>query len=236
MNVLIAEDDPVSRRLLEATLTKWGYGVVTCSDGAEAWRTLQREGTPPLVILDWMMPGMDGVEVCRKVRERPHDPLVYIILLTAKGRSEDVVAGLEAGADDYIVKPFDREELHARVRAGTRVLDLQQKLADRVRENAQLDMLAQTTRALAHHVRNAITPILGMAELLDAEKMPEGASLKHIAIQEGNRIAAIIDALIEMSETGVAPTVPYAGQGSKQMLNMDPLIQRYLEKRGIKPR
>jgi len=134
MKILIAEDDWGSRRLLEVTLTKWGYDVVVCSDGAKAWQTLQQEDAPPLAILDWMMPGLDGVEVCRKARENfPSRPL-YLILLTAKDRREGLVAGLEAGADDYVAKPFDREELHARVRVGLRVVELQRNLANRVQE------------------------------------------------------------------------------------------------------
>ena len=134
MRILIAEDDAVSRRRLEATLQKWGYEVLAVEDGLAAWEVLQGEMPPPLAILDWMMPGMDGIEVCRKVRERSPSRPLYIIVLTARGSREDVVAGLQAGGDDYVTKPFDREELHARVRVGLRVLQLQMNLADRVRE------------------------------------------------------------------------------------------------------
>jgi sigma-B regulation protein RsbU (phosphoserine phosphatase) len=134
MRILIAEDDAVSRRRLEATLQKWGYEVLAVEDGLAAWEVLQSEMPPPLAILDWMMPGMDGIEVCRKVRERSPSRPLYIIVLTARGSREDVVAGLQAGGDDYVTKPFDREELHARVRVGLRVLQLQMNLADRVRE------------------------------------------------------------------------------------------------------
>jgi DNA-binding response OmpR family regulator len=141
MKILIAEDDQVSRRLLEATLVKGGYDVIACSDGAEAWQVLQNGNAPPLAILDWMMPEMDGVEVCRRVHEMLTSQPTYLILLTAMGRKEDVVGGLEAGADDYVTKPFDREELLARVRVGLRVVELQRNLADRVRELE--DALAQ---------------------------------------------------------------------------------------------
>lgn len=134
MRILIAEDDAVSRRRLEATLQKWGYEVLAVEDGLAAWEVLQGEMPPSLAILDWMMPGMDGIEVCRKVRERSPSRPLYIIVLTARGSREDVVAGLQAGGDDYVTKPFDREELHARVRVGLRVLQLQMNLADRVRE------------------------------------------------------------------------------------------------------
>jgi CheY-like chemotaxis protein len=130
--VLIAEDDPISRRLLEATLQRWGYEVVVTVDGAAAWTGLSDPGAPTVAILDWMMPGLDGVEVCRRVRARGGPTAPYLILLTAKGQREDVVAGLEAGADDYVTKPFDREELRARLKVGMRIVDLQKSLADRV--------------------------------------------------------------------------------------------------------
>jgi DNA-binding response OmpR family regulator len=131
---LIAEDDAVSRRLLEATLTKWGYEVIATSDGLQALEVLCQPDAPSLAILDWMMPGMDGAEVCLKAREMAADRSLYIILLTAKGRKEDVVEGLTAGADDYIVKPFDRSELKARMNAGERILRLQAELSSRVKE------------------------------------------------------------------------------------------------------
>jgi diguanylate cyclase (GGDEF)-like protein len=128
MRILIAEDDPVSRRLLEAKLVKWDYEVVVTKDGNEAWLALQEKDAPPLAILDWMMPGMDGVEVCRKVRERIKEPYTYIILLTALQQEEDLVAGMEAGADDYIAKPFKSNELKVRLRAGRRIIELQGEL------------------------------------------------------------------------------------------------------------
>lgn len=128
MRILIAEDDPVSRRLLQALLVKWGYEVVVTRDGEEAWSVLQQENAPRLVIVDWMMPGMDGVQICRRVRDR-HDSLyTYILLLTAKSQKEDIIRGIRAGADDYITKPFDANELNARLRAGKRILDLQSEL------------------------------------------------------------------------------------------------------------
>ena len=134
MKILIAEDDPVSRRLLEATLDKFGYEVVVADNGAEAWTVLQSEDTPHLAILDWMMPEIDGLEVCRRVRARPTTTPPYLILLTARSGKEDVVAGLDAGANDYLAKPFDRAELRARLQVGAHVLHLQQNLADRVCE------------------------------------------------------------------------------------------------------
>jgi DNA-binding response OmpR family regulator len=134
MRILVAEDQAVSRRILEATLRKWGYEVIAVEDGTQAWEALQAEDAPPLVILDWLMPGMDGIEICRQIRQSPSRRPIYLILLTARGGSEDKVTGLQSGADDYITKPFNHEELRARVQVGIRVLELQGALAQRVRE------------------------------------------------------------------------------------------------------
>ena len=128
MKILIAEDDPIPRRLLQASLTKSGYEVITARDGNEAWEALQAEDAPRLAILDWLMPGMDGVDVCRRVRGRSNAPYVYILLLTSKDRKEDVVAGMDAGADDYLTKPFDPHELQVRLHAGQRILELEAAL------------------------------------------------------------------------------------------------------------
>jgi two-component system cell cycle response regulator len=128
MKILIADDEAVSLKLLEARLRKWGYEVIAVRDGSEAWQVLAREGSPGLAILDWQMPGIDGLELCRRLRQLNREPYVYVILLTAKNRSEDVVAGLEAGADDYVAKPFDAHELQVRLRAGRRIIELCEQL------------------------------------------------------------------------------------------------------------
>ncbi|HYV18382.1 MAG TPA: response regulator transcription factor [Verrucomicrobiae bacterium] len=134
MRILIAEDDLVSRKMLEATLTRWGYEVLVTCDGQAALQALTGPDAPRVAILDWMMPSLDGVDVCRRIREGSVAQPPYVILLTAKGNKEDIVSGLEAGADDYIIKPFDREELRARLQAGLRIVTLQNQLAARVRE------------------------------------------------------------------------------------------------------
>jgi diguanylate cyclase (GGDEF)-like protein/PAS domain S-box-containing protein len=130
MRILIADDDPVSRRILEAKLVKWGYDVVVTCDGAEAWDALRSEDAPRLAILDWMMPGIDGVKLCRKVRAELWEPYTYIILLTALHRDDNLVTGMEAGADDYITKPFKPNELRVRLRAGKRIIELQNELIE----------------------------------------------------------------------------------------------------------
>ncbi len=133
MRILIAEDEPISRRLLENALTKWGYEVVVTKNGEEAWNILQQEDSPNLVILDWMMPGMDGIEVTRRLRGRQQDNYVYIILLTARSRPEDIIAGLDSGVDDYIVKPFFDEELRYRLKIGERIIRLEQRILNLAR-------------------------------------------------------------------------------------------------------
>lgn len=134
MKVLIAEDDPVSRHLLQIKLKQWGYEIIETEDGSEAWQALQQENAPQLAILDWMMPGMDGIDICRDVRASARLRSTYIILLTTRIYQKDIVEGLQAGADDYITKPFENQELQARVQVGARILGLQSELAERVRD------------------------------------------------------------------------------------------------------
>ena len=129
MRILIAEDDPISLVLLQALLNQWGYEVIVTHDGNEAWQVLQADMAPRLAILDWEMPGVDGPTLCHQVRER-RGPYTYMILLTARTKREDVIAGMEAGADDYVTKPFDAHELRVRLRAGRRILDLQDALLE----------------------------------------------------------------------------------------------------------
>jgi two-component system cell cycle response regulator len=128
MKVLIAEDEAVSRRLLQAALTRWGYDVVTANDGYAALTIMQGPNPPKLVVFDWMMPGLDGVELCREIRAQPQMPYTYILMVTSKRTQENVVSGLSAGADDYITKPFDPEELRVRLRTGKRIVCLQDQL------------------------------------------------------------------------------------------------------------
>ena len=159
MKILIAEDNPVYRKMLEAMLVKWGYEVTICSDGFNAWEILTSENAPKFVILDWMMPGMDGMEVCRKIRENIKDTYVYILLLTAKDEIKDIVEGMESGADDYITKPFHASELKVRLRAGRRILELQEDLRTMATRDALTGLLNRRaivdaiSRRLAQAVR-----------------------------------------------------------------------------------
>ena len=147
MKVLVAEDDAVTRRLIESVLVRWGYEVTTVADGTQAWEALSGTSPPAMAILDWIMPGLDGPELCRRVRDDPGLSSTYVILLTAKETGEDVVEGLEAGADDYVSKPFQHEVLRARCSVGSRVVALQNERVRR--ETARyIEQLEQTVTSL----------------------------------------------------------------------------------------
>lgn len=127
--ILIAEDHFVSRHLLERNLTNWGFQVHAAEDGEAALRILEGENPPSLVLIDWMMPKMDGLEVCRRVRARVGRPFTYILLLTAKNRKDELDAALEAGVDEYVIKPYDAGELRTRLKVARRVVALERRLA-----------------------------------------------------------------------------------------------------------
>jgi two-component system cell cycle response regulator len=144
MKVLIADDSATSRIVLRSSLMRWGYEVVVAENGAQAWEILAQPDAPAMAILDWVMPHMTGPEVCRNVRQTRREPYTYILLLTSKNTKDETVEGLEAGADDYIVKPFDEHELQVRLRAGKRIVDLQLDLLrarEELRERANKDLL-----------------------------------------------------------------------------------------------
>ena len=132
LRILVAEDNAVSRRVLESILLLYGMQVVTANDGAAAVRVLQEDDPPQLVILDWDMPLLGGLEICRWIRSVPALRYTYVMLLTAKDSPDDLVTGLQAGANDYITKPYNRAELWARIQVGRRVLELQKELAQSV--------------------------------------------------------------------------------------------------------
>ena len=155
MKILIAEDDFTSRSILTAILKKWGFDPVAAVDGGAAWNVLQTPEAPGLVLLDWNMPGLDGLEVCRLLRKLDSRNPPYVILLTARGEKGDIVRGLEAGANDYVSKPYDHEELLARIRVGQRMLELQSHLME-VRD------------ALAHQAtHDPLTEILNRRAILE---------------------------------------------------------------------
>jgi DNA-binding response OmpR family regulator len=130
--IVVAEDDLVSRTLMSSLMEKWGFKALITQDGHEAMGALRAQQGPALALLDWMMPGMDGLQVCRRLRES--QKMVYVIMLTSRGAKENIVEGLHAGADDYLIKPFDKNELLARIQVGFRILELHANLVARVKE------------------------------------------------------------------------------------------------------
>ena len=162
MEVLIAEDEAVSLRVLQIHLEKWGHTCVVCEDGAQAWERLRNPTTPRIAILDWMMPGIEGPEVCRRVRALDHGKLIHLILLTARESTDDLVLGLESGANDYVTKPFDAHELKARLDVGLRVIELQEKLI----EAERFRVLTQAAGAAAHEITQPLTALIGTADLM----------------------------------------------------------------------
>lgn len=173
--VFVAEDDPVSRRVVVALLQKWGYQVKAATDGTEAWQELQSSDAPRLVLLDWMMPGLEGVEICRRIRAETTRPYAYIVLITALGQKQNQLTALEAGADDYLVKPFDGAELRARLHVGRRILAAQDELIaarEALRSQASHDPLTglwnhgETLRILEREVARAARSARPLAVLM----------------------------------------------------------------------
>lgn len=173
--VLVAEDDPMFRKILQSWLQSWEYKVVVTTNGTEAWNILQQEHPPDLLILDWVMPGIDGMELCRRIREKSSASYQYILIVTANDARQDVIRGLEAGADDYLTKPFDKGELRARLRVGTRILTLQEDLI-RARE----DLRFQATH-------DVLTGIWNRRAVLD---------LLHREIERANRLRGSVGVLM----------------------------------------
>lgn len=153
MKILIAEDSKSARYALEMHLTEWGYEVISTKDGHEAWDVLQQVDIPKLAILDWVMPGMDGVDICRRLRQANRRSMLYIILLSSKNTRDDIVFALRAGANDYITKPYEYEELHARIQVGQRVIELQASLDARIRELEKIkNRVEETNEALRQEI------------------------------------------------------------------------------------
>lgn len=162
MRILIAEDDKTSRTMLQAVLTKWGYRVIAAKDGKEAFGMFQQNDAPQLAVLDWEMPEIDGPELCRRLRKQQRKTPLYLILLTSRNESGDIVQGFEAGADDYVPKPYDNAELKARVDVGRRMLLLQNEMREREKFQGVLEMAG----AVCHELNQPLQSVYGYSEIL----------------------------------------------------------------------
>ncbi len=150
MRILVVDDDPLTLHMVVYRLRQWGHDVISCTDGDTAWKVLERGPVPNVAILDWMMPGIDGPELCQRVRGRSDWPYMYIVMLTGRNNSEDLIAGLDAGADDYLTKPFHLGELDARLRAGKRIVDLQNELIS-ARETLRIQAMQDPLTQILNH-------------------------------------------------------------------------------------
>ena len=177
MKILIAEDDPISRRVLEANLLEWGYEVIVASDGGEAWEIIQQPETPHLIISDWMMPGVDGLALCREIRNMEKSVYIYFIILTTKGEKKNIIEGLEAGADDFMTKPFNREELKYRIRIGERIINLERRILELANTDALTGLLN----------RRAFMERIGV-EMLRSQRQKNPLSLIMTDIDHFNRV------------------------------------------------
>lgn len=194
MRILIADDDPITSEILYETLIQWGFEVVRATNGSEAWQILQEKNAPNLVLLDWMMPGMTGLDVCRMARQQQHKSYVYILLLTSKAERTDIIKGLDAGADDYIVKPYDLKELDVRLSVGFRILSLEEQrvnLLSKLREKEQA-----RHRLNSNLIANLNEPLAATKQILESfQSHREGLNPKLIDL---------LDNLVQINEEGLA--------------------------------
>jgi len=207
MKVLIAEDEFVSRTILEAILTNWGFEVVVTNDGESALAAMKEPDAPQLALLDWMMPGLDGLAVCKALRKLKRRDTVYLILLTSKSERGDMVQGLEAGADDYIAKPYNKEELHARVQVGRRIITIQNEL----REWEKLQGVLEMAGAVCHELNQPLQSISGYSELLLLDMNEDDTkyqTLQKIKIQV-DRVAQLTQKIMKITRY---QSKPYAGK------------------------
>jgi len=197
MKVLVAEDETITCKRLERKLGSWGYEVVAVSDGDEAWQALQQEEAPRLVLMDWMMPGMSGLEICRRLRGQAKDSAFYLILLTSRDREGDIVAGLDAGADDYVTKPFGNNELRSRVNVGRRMILLQNELL----EKEKLKGIIESSGAICHELSQPLQVFSGVVELLMMSMKPDDPLYVKMAalMEQTERMTAISGKLMKIT-------------------------------------
>ena len=196
--ILIAEDEPATRELLETMLQdEWGYDVQSVGDGVAVLKLLKESTVPHLVILDWMMPGKSGVEVCKEIRRMDNLPQPYIIILSGKSHYQDIKEGLDSGADDYIQKPFNFDELKARVNVGMRVLRLQSSQVEKERLRGVLEMAG----TICHEINQPLMSITGLSELLLMDAAGNKDTIDDIRIikEQAERLGEITSKLMKIT-------------------------------------
>lgn len=213
MNVLVVDDDPVTRLLLTSALSKLGHTVCEAQNGSEGWEVWKKD-QHPFIISDWMMPEVDGLELCRRIRAAPGSDLTYLILLTARTGKTNYLDAMDAGVDDFVTKPFEKEQFVARVRAASRILDLHAKLrvANNELESRVQERTAELEKALqakseflsraSHELRTPMNHILGFAQLLELDDLSadQQGSLHHI-LKSGRRLLGLIDRILAVSQS-----------------------------------
>jgi signal transduction histidine kinase len=208
MKILLAEDNPFYRRMLERMLQDWGYTVLNASCGEEAWQLLQQADPPRLALLDWLMPGLDGLELCRRIRADRAIQSTYVVMITAKQGRESTLEAFSSGADDFITKPFDREELQARLRVGARLVEMQDRLASTIVQleaalsGAQkMEAIGRLAGGVAHDFNNLLTIITGASDLLTAHPRCDSQQRELIHMIKGasDRGAALTRQLLAFS-------------------------------------
>ena len=222
VRVLFADDDPLMRLVLEQVLRAAGHAPIVAEDGTQAWTAFERE-KPPLVILDWLMPGLDGLEVCRRIRAHPLGDVTFVLVVTARDRSEDLTMALDAGADDYMSKPVTVDNLQARVRIAERRIEVsraRKHAEEELRRARYLAGIGETTLALHHEINNPLAALLTTATLIASGKVPEGELKMSVSVivEQAQRIANVVKRLGEIEREQKAHSVEYLNQA--RMLNL----------------
>ncbi len=225
MKVLLAEDNRFHATMCESMLRSWGYEVIVAQDGEEAWLQLQKAQEPLIAVLDWMMPRLDGIELCRRIRGTPDLPPVYVIMITVREGKESTIAALESGVDDYVRKPFDPDELRAHLRVAARVVELQAALASHISalraalsDAQKMEAVGRLAGGVAHDFNNLLTIMAGASELLAAHPQcdPQQHELVKMIKDSTDRGAALTRQLLAFSRKQVLQPV---------VLNLNDLIQ-----------
>ena len=238
MNILIADDDAASRKMMSHCLKKKGFNVFEASNGIETFTSIL-EHPINIAVIDWVLPGMDGIDVCRKIREKQKDSYVFIIMLTAKEDKNDLIEGFDAGVDEYIMKPVNLQELIARIKVGSRIVRLERKLIEKQRELAGTsEMKNKFIGIVAHDLRNPVISIRGFSELLLKESnnfSAEQNEFLDIIHSTSRNMLAMINDLLDISriESGNMKLSQENGSLNKLILERIQLIQLQAEKKHI---